>query len=52
MLSKKRTISELIREWQYDEELKQNIVHWHTIDAKPASYATFPEIYILRLKRH
>ena len=43
MFSKKRTIDELLREWQYDEELKQNILHWQTLDATPARYAPFPE---------
>lgn len=43
MFSKKRTIDELLKEWQYDEELKQNIVHWQTLEEKAASYAPFPE---------
>lgn len=42
MLSKKRTISQLVDEWQYDEEMKQNIVAMHTIDEKQAQYADFP----------
>lgn len=42
MLSKQRTIQQLLEEWQYDEELKQNIIGWHTIDAKEAAYADFP----------
>lgn len=37
------TISDLLKAWQYDEELKQNIVHWHTLEAMPAVYAEFPE---------
>lgn len=43
MFSKKRTIDELLNEWQYDEELKQNILHWHTLEPRPASFAAFPE---------
>ncbi|WP_431029919.1 DEAD/DEAH box helicase [Lysinibacillus sp. LZ02] len=42
MFSKKKSISELLQSWQYDEELKQNIVHWHTLDGKAAEYAPFP----------
>ncbi|MGN7479223.1 DEAD/DEAH box helicase [Solibacillus silvestris] len=42
MLNKKRTISQLVEEWQYDEEMKQNIVAMHTIDEKQAQYANFP----------
>lgn len=43
MFSKKKSISELLQAWQYDEELKQNIAHWHTLDGKAAEYAAFPE---------
>ncbi|WP_107942855.1 DEAD/DEAH box helicase [Metasolibacillus fluoroglycofenilyticus] len=43
MNSKKMTISELLQAWQYDEELKQNIRHWHTLEAQPAQYADFPD---------
>lgn len=43
MLSKKKSIAQLLEAWRYDEELKANIVHWHTLDAKEASYAPFPE---------
>lgn len=39
----KMTISELLQAWQYDEELKQNIRHWHTLEAQPAQYADFPD---------
>ncbi|MFF5995492.1 DEAD/DEAH box helicase [Lysinibacillus sp. KU-BSD001] len=42
MFSKKKSISELLQSWQYDEELKQHIVHWHTLDGKAAEYAPFP----------
>lgn len=42
MLSKKRTIAELLRNWQHDEELKQNIAHWQTLEGQPAHYADFP----------
>ena len=42
MLSKKKSISELLQSWQYDEELKRNIIHWHTLDGKRAEYAPFP----------
>lgn len=43
MFSKKKSISELLQAWQYDEELKENIVHWHTLDGKAAEYEPFPE---------
>lgn len=43
MLSKKRTISELLNEWRYDEELKERILHWQTLDGRQAKYAPFPE---------
>lgn len=43
MLSKKRTVSELLNEWRFDEELQQNIVSTHTVDALPAHYADFPD---------
>lgn len=43
MLSKKRTLQELLREWRYDEELQQNIAHWHTLEGQAASYADFPQ---------
>lgn len=43
MLSKKRTIDELLEEWQYDEELKQNIVHWQTLEGQAAKLAPFPD---------
>ena len=42
MFSKKKTIAQLLEAWRYDEELKENIVHWHTLEAKEASYASFP----------
>lgn len=43
MLSKKRTVSELLNEWRFDEQLQQNIVSTHTVDATPAHYADFPD---------
>lgn len=43
MFSKKRSIDELLQEWQFDEELKQSIVHWQTLEGRPAQYAPFPE---------
>lgn len=43
MKNKNRTIDELIQEWQYDEELKQNIVHISTLEGRPARFADFPE---------
>lgn len=43
MYNKKKTISELLQAWRYDEELNQNIQHWHTLEAQPARYADFPE---------
>ena len=42
MFSKKKSIAQLLEAWRYDEELKENIVHWHTLEAKEASYASFP----------
>ena len=42
MLSKKRTISELLNEWRYDEELKERIIHWHTIEGRDAKLVPFP----------
>lgn len=43
MLSKKRTISELLNEWRYDEELKERIIHWQTLEGREAKYAPLPE---------
>lgn len=43
MFSKKKSISELLQAWRYDEELKENIVHWHTLDGKAAEYEPFPD---------
>lgn len=42
MLSKKRTIEQLLQEWQYDEDLMGNIVHWQTLEGRPATFAPFP----------
>lgn len=42
MLSKKRTINELLNEWRYDEELKERILHWQTLEGREAKYAPFP----------
>lgn len=42
MLSKKRTIDELLNEWKHDAELMENIVHWQTLEGQVASYAPFP----------
>lgn len=39
----KKSIDELIYEWQQDEELKENIAHVVTIDGKEGEYADFPE---------
>ncbi len=43
MFSKQQTIEQLLRQWQYDEELKENIVHWQTIEGKEATHAAFPD---------
>jgi DEAD/DEAH box helicase domain-containing protein len=51
MLSKKRSLHQLLNEWQYDAELKQNIVGWHTLDGKEAAYATFPEVLHPSIKK-
>ncbi|EON72440.1 DEAD/DEAH box helicase [Lysinibacillus sphaericus] len=42
MLSKKRTISELLNEWRYDDELKERIIHWQTLEGRDAKLAPFP----------
>ncbi|QCR32201.1 DEAD/DEAH box helicase [Lysinibacillus sp. SGAir0095] len=42
MFSKKRSIDDLLSEWRFDEELKQNILHWQTLEPRPAQYAAFP----------
>ena len=39
----KRTISELLNEWRYDEELKERILHWQTLEGCEAKYAPLPE---------
>lgn len=41
--SKKKSIDEIVQLWKRDEELKNNILYWDTIEAKPASYAPFPD---------
>ena len=51
MFNKKRTIPQLIEEWRHDEELKQNTIAWHTIDAKSAEYADFPEMMHPSIKK-
>ncbi|SOC19813.1 DEAD/DEAH box helicase domain-containing protein [Ureibacillus xyleni] len=43
MLNKKRTIDELLNEWMYDEELKQNILHWQTLEGQEAKFSSFPD---------
>lgn len=43
MLSKKRSIAQLLNEWRFDEQLQENIAHWQTLEEQPASYAAFPE---------
>lgn len=43
MLSKKRTITELIQEWQQDETIAPNIAYIRSVEGKDASYAHFPE---------
>lgn len=42
-MKKKRTIDELVREWQEDEEIKQNIAHIVTMEGREGQYADFPE---------
>lgn len=44
MLTKKRTISELIAQWQQDELIAPNIAYMRTVDGKDADYAQFPEV--------
>lgn len=48
---KKKTIDEVIREWQQDEELQQNIVHIATIEGQEGEYADFPETLHPSLKK-
>ena len=56
MLSKKRTIDELVTDWQYDEEIKQNIAHWHTLDGKRSTICNFSRksssFYTKSIKRY
>lgn len=39
----RKSLQDLIAEFRHDEEYKENIVHWHTIEAKEAKTAEFPE---------
>jgi len=39
---KKKAIGELLNEWKQDADMRERIVHWHTIEAKGASLADFP----------
>ncbi|BDH61428.1 putative ATP-dependent helicase YprA [Lysinibacillus sp. PLM2] len=41
--SKKKSIDEIVQQWKSDEELKNNILYWNTIEGKEASYAPFPD---------
>ena len=43
MFNKKKTIAELLKEWQYDPQMKERIVHWHTLEGRPANYKPLPE---------
>lgn len=52
MLSKKRSIPELLQEWQYDEELKQNIKGWHTLEEKRQTMPHFRNNFIRPSLKH
>ena len=39
---KRKTLPELMEEWKTEPDMMERIVHWHTRQEKPASYADFP----------
>ncbi|PLS16308.1 ATP-dependent helicase [Bacillus sp. M6-12] len=46
----RKNLQELISELKTNEEFKDNIAHWHTINAKPASVVPFPDSMDLRIQ--
>ncbi|MFC4411325.1 DEAD/DEAH box helicase [Chungangia koreensis] len=44
MIRSKKGLSGVISEWRQDPEMKERIAHWHTVEAKTAKYADFPEV--------
>lgn len=42
-MNKVRSIAELLTEWQHDPQMMERIVHWHTLEGRPASYKPFPK---------
>ncbi|MBK3496772.1 DEAD/DEAH box helicase [Viridibacillus sp. YIM B01967] len=42
-MRQKKTINELLAEWQQYPEMMERIEHQHTIDAKPAKLVNFPD---------
>ncbi|RFU68453.1 DEAD/DEAH box helicase [Peribacillus saganii] len=46
----RKNLQELISELKTNEDFKDNIAHWHTIDAKPASVVPYPETMDKRLQ--
>lgn len=40
---KKKSLTELVEFFQTDKEIQQQIVKWHTIEPKKASFATIPD---------
>ena len=43
MFNKVKSVSELLNQWQHDPQMRERIVHWHTLEGKPANYKPFPE---------
>ncbi|MBB6444658.1 DEAD/DEAH box helicase [Bacillus benzoevorans] len=39
----RKNLQDMITEFKNAEEYKENIIHWHTLEAKEASVAEFPE---------
>jgi DEAD/DEAH box helicase domain-containing protein len=39
---KRKTLPQLMNEWKTEPDMMERIVHWHTMEEKPAKYAEFP----------
>lgn len=39
----RKSLQKMINEWRQDSKFKENIVHWHTLEAKEARTTEFPE---------
>ncbi|TWT01028.1 DEAD/DEAH box helicase [Planomicrobium sp. CPCC 101079] len=39
---KRKTLPQLMAEWKTEPDMMERIVHWHTMEEKPANYAEFP----------